>query len=117
MNNALAGGQRSLDDGDLARARESYQSALESVSLTHEAALKVGEGLYRTHDFAGAVRAFQRAGTFARSEAQAQYYNAVSLFEIGRYREAKRELAAALPSIEVTPEVARYRAKIQGSLN
>ena len=117
MNDAVADGQRALDDGDLGRARASYQSALEAVTLTHESALKVGEGLYRTHDFAGAVRAFERAGSFARSEAQFQYDNAVSLYEIGRYRDARRELATALPFIDVTPEVARYRAKIQGSLN
>lgn len=116
-NLAIAEGQRSLDNGDLARARESYRSALESASLSHDAALRVGEGLYRTHDFAGAVRAFQRAGPFARSEAQAQYYHAVSLYEIGRYRDAKRELAAALPFIEATPDVVRYQKKIEGSLN
>ena len=117
VNRAIAEGQRSLDDGDLARARESYQSALESASLSHDAALRVGEGLYRTHDFAGAVRAFQRAGSFARSEAQAQYYLAVSLYESGRYRDAKHELAAALPFIEATPDVVRYQKKIEGSLN
>ena len=117
VNLAIAEGQRSLDNGDLARARENYQSALESASLSHDAALRVGEGLYRTHDFAGAVRAFQRAGPFARSEAQAQYYHAVSLYEIGRYRDAKRELAAALPFLEATPDVVRYQKKIEGSLN
>ena len=110
----VAEGQRALDDGDLARARERYRSALAASSLPHEAALKVGEGLYRTHDFDGAVRAFQRAGTLVRSEAQFQYYLAVSLFEIGKYADAKRELTAALPNIEVTPEVARYRTKIEG---
>ena len=117
VNLAIAEGQRSLDDGDLVRARASYGSALESPSLGHDAALRVGEGLYRTHDFAGAVRAFQRAGSFARSEAQAQYYLAVSLYESGRYRDAKRELAAALPFIEATPDVVRYQKKIEGSLN
>ena len=111
---AVAEGQRALDDGDLARARERYRSALEATSITHDAALKVGEGLYRTHDFGGAVRAFQRAGNLFRSEAQSQYYLAVSLFETGRYADAKRELTAALPNIEVTPEVARYRTKIEG---
>ncbi|MEO6258934.1 MAG: hypothetical protein ABIP63_01245 [Thermoanaerobaculia bacterium] len=117
LRTALAEGQRALDDGDLAQARERYQSALEAASLTHEEALRIGEGLYRTKDFAGAVRAFRRAGSFARSEAQSQYANAVSLYEAGRYREAKRALADALPYLEMTPDVARYRAKIEGSVN
>lgn len=114
LNRALTEGQRSLEFGDLATARQSFRSCLDSPSLTHEEALKVGEGLYRTHDFDGAVRAFQRSGTFSHAEAQWQYDFAVSLFETGHYREAREALAAALPFIEVTPEVAHYRTKIEG---
>ena len=36
--------------------------------------------------------------------------------ENGRYAESKRELQAALPFIEVTPDVQRYRVKIEGAI-
>jgi hypothetical protein len=116
IRKAILDGQQALDDGDLGRARELYRPLLEASLLPHDPALQVGEGLYRTHDYAGAVRAFQRAGGFSRSEAQQQYDYAVSLYEIGRYGDAKRELAHALPSLEVTPEVARYRTRIEGAI-
>ena len=40
----------------------------------------------------------------------------VALYENGRYAEAKREMRAALPFIEVTPDVERYRVKIEGAI-
>jgi hypothetical protein len=51
-----------------------------------------------------------------RGEEQYHYYFAVALYETGRYAQAKRELAASIPYITVTSDVARYRAKIEGAI-
>ena len=70
-------------------------------------------GLYRTSDFRDAAAEFKRLAGFARGEEDLRYYNAVSLFEIGRFDEARLELACALPFIQVTDDVSRYRSKIE----
>ena len=67
-------------------------------------------------EFARAARVFAAAGVIAHGEEQYRYYYAVALYETSRYGDAKRELAAALPHITVTPGVARYRAKIEGAI-
>jgi len=113
----LADADRALHAGDLAQARAGYASILALPEPPHATLLKAGEGLCRARDFLGAVRAFERAGAFAKGEEPYRYYYAVALYESGRHRDAKRELAAALPFIEVTPEVQRYRAKIEHSLD
>ncbi len=97
--------------GDLATARAIYNSQLDTPQLPHGDLLKVGEGLYRSRDFRGAVRAFVRAGTLAKGEEPYRYYLAVSLYESGQYAAAKRELA------EKTPDVERYRVKIEGAID
>jgi tetratricopeptide (TPR) repeat protein len=108
--------QRAIDDGDLGRARSIYTSLLNGPALPHDAALRLAEGLYRVRDFAGAARAFARAGAIGSGEERYHYYFAVALYETGKYADAKRELAAALPYITMTPDVARYRAKIEGAI-
>jgi hypothetical protein len=116
IDTALADAQRAIDGGDIDRARSMYNELSTASSLSHTVALRVAEGLYRVHDFAGAARTFARAGAIGRGEEGYHYYYAVALYEKGRYGNAKRELAAALPYIEVTPEVTRYRAKIEGAI-
>ena len=113
----LADADRALDAGDLGQARAAYASVLALPELPHATLLKTGEGLYRARDFRGTVRAFERIGAFAKGEEPYRYYYAVALYESGRYRDAKRELAAALPFIEATPDVQRARAKIEHSLD
>lgn len=113
----LGDADRALHAGDLAQARAGYASLLALSELPHATLLKAGEGLCRARDFLAAVRAFERAGAFAKGEEPYRYYYAVALYESGRYRDAKRELAAALPFIEATPDVQRYRAKIEHSLD
>jgi tetratricopeptide (TPR) repeat protein len=113
----LADADRALHAGDLAQARAGYASLLALSELPRATLLKTGEGLCRARDFLAAVRAFERAGAFAKGEEPYRYYYAVALYESGRYRDAKRELAAALPFIEATPDVQRYRAKIEQSLD
>src|SRR4051794_32022109 len=110
---SLADAERAVNSGDLATARTLYRTAIEAPQVSHATALRAAEGLYRSRDFAGAIRAFQRAGTIGAGEEQYHYYYAVALYENGRYTESKRELMAALPFIEVTPDVERYRVKIE----
>jgi hypothetical protein len=69
---------------------------------------------YRTGEWVAAVDAFTRVGTFEKGEEHLRFYHAVALFETGRYDDAKKELACALPFIEETDDVLRYRAKIDG---
>ena len=113
---SLADAERAITAGDLAAARAIYSSRLETPQLPHGDLLKIGEGLYRSRDFRGAVRAFVRAGTLTKGEEPYRYYLAVSLYESGQYAAAKRELAAALPFVERTPDVERYRVKIEGAI-
>jgi tetratricopeptide (TPR) repeat protein len=113
---SLGDADRAVNGGDLATARTLYRAVLDSPQLSHASALRAAEGLYRSRDFAGAIRAFQKAGSLGAGEEQYHYYYAVALYENGRYAEAKRELQAALPFIEVTPDVQRYRVKIEGAI-
>jgi hypothetical protein len=112
----LAEADRALAAGDLTIARRIYSARLDAAQVPHVELIKIGEGLYRSRDFRGAARAFGRAGAFAKGEEPYHYYYAVALYETGQYGPAKRELAAALPFIEMGPDVVRYRAKIEGAL-
>lgn len=112
----LAAASRLLTANNLLEARAIYRDLIET-SLDRANVLAVAEGAYRARDFATVVRAIDRAGTLGKGEEPYRYYLAVALYETGNYRRAKRELAGALPFIEVTPSVERYRAKIEGSLN
>lgn len=111
----LATAERLLSENNLIAPRAIYRGLLDAAILDHATILAIGEGLYRAQDFTGAVRAFERAGTVRSGEERYRYYLAVALYETGNYAKAKRELAAALPHIEITPSVNRYRAKIEAS--
>jgi tetratricopeptide (TPR) repeat protein len=112
----LVEAQKAADNGDVGRARSIYNALLSGPPLAHDQTLRLAEGLYLVRDFASAVKAFQRAGTFGHGEEPYRYDYAVSLYETGHYNDAKRELAAALPYIPATPDVARNRAKIEGAI-
>src|SRR5436190_1585906 len=99
--------------GQLADANRLYASVVDAPSASRDAVVNAATGLYRTADYADAVRGFAKLGAFARGEEDLRFYNAVSLYETGRYGEAKHELACALPYINVTADVDRYRAKIE----
>lgn len=113
---SLADAQRAIDSGDVDRARSIYDALSSTPSLSHDAGLRVAEGLYRVRDFAGAAKAFAHAGAIGHGEEGYHYDYAVALYETGHYGDAKRELAAALPYVTMTPDVARYRAKIEGAI-
>jgi tetratricopeptide (TPR) repeat protein len=112
----LAAGERALATSELAEARRVYHGLLETPGISRETLIRVAEGLYRSRDFEGALAAFGKIGTLRRGEEPYHYYIAVAHYEMGRYQQAKKALEAALPYIEVTPDVARYRAKIEGSI-
>lgn len=112
----LDAAERALSQNELGAARTIYGQLLNVQTLDHATLLRIAEGSYRSRDFRGAVEAFERAGTLRAGEELYGYYLAVALYETGRYPDARRALDAALPFIEETPAVARYRAKIESAL-
>ena len=99
--------------GDIEDANAMFARLLKTPNPPRELVGQVATGFYRTGDYPGALRAFEKLGTFARGEEDLRYYKAVALYETGRYAEAKKELECALPFIELTDEVNRYRDKIE----
>lgn len=112
----LTASERALNGGNLIDARRFYRELLDAQGLDHDTLIRVAEGLYRARDFRSALTAFNRIGALRRGEEPYRYYVAVAAYETGDYPRAKKELAAALPYIEITPDVARYRSKIESSL-
>jgi len=112
INTQLAQADKALAGNNLPAARAIYQSVINQPTLDHATLLRIGEQSYRARDFATAVRAFTRSG-FNSGERPYHYYYAVALYETGQYEAARRELAEALPYIEVTQDVAQYRTKIE----
>ncbi len=115
VNARLAAGERALGATNLNEARRIYRELLEQPNLDHGTWIRIAEGLYRSRDFANTLVAFQRAGALRPGEEAYRYYIAVANYETGQIERAKRELAAALPHIELTADVQRYRAKIEGA--
>ncbi|MFZ2492054.1 MAG: hypothetical protein WA208_11265, partial [Thermoanaerobaculia bacterium] len=106
-----------LEHDDVYGARAKLRDAFAITNLRRDDILKIAEEAYRARDFALSVEAFARAGALGRGEEAFGYYLAVALYETGKYREAKAALGAALPHIDVTDDVARYRAKIEGAVH
>ena len=113
----IASGDHALAANDLGRARTLFREALEKTPDDRALLFRIAEGLYRARDFAQALRAFTRLMPFRVGEEHYRYYLAVAHYETGDYATAKRELRVALPYIEETPDVARYRAKIEAAIN
>ena len=111
----LAAAERALIAANLVEARRIYRELLDLPNLDRDSAIRVAEGLYRSRDFAGTLAGFQRAGALRAGEEPYRYYIAVALYETGQHARARQELAAALPYIELTPDVQRYRAKIEAA--
>ena len=111
----LAAGERALLSASLVEARNLYRELLEAGNHDHPTWIRVAEGLYRSRDFTGALAAFQHVGALRPGEEAYRYYVAVAAYETGQFDRARRELAEALPYIEITPDVERYRVKIEGA--
>jgi hypothetical protein len=97
----------------LDRANEIYNAIATAADAPREIVAEAGVGLYRTGAYANAAAIFARLVPFVRGEEDLRYYNAVSLFETGKFVEAKKELVCALPFLEVTDDITRYRTKIE----
>ncbi len=112
--NSLRQAEALADEGEIRDANEIYirLAAGEPREIVAAAAV----GLYRTGSYRDAVQAFRRLGALGRGEEDLHYYFAVSLYESGDYETARRELMCALPYIELTNEVARYRIKIEQAI-
>jgi hypothetical protein len=111
----LAAADRALAARKLADAQKIYRGLLADPTVAHDDLLRVAEGLYRSRDFTGVLQAFEHAGALRNGEEIYRYYRAVALYETEQYAAAKKELAAALPYIQETAEVARYRARIEAA--
>lgn len=105
------------DNGLVAEADAIYTRLINTAAAPREVISAAAVGLYRTGAFHESVEAFRRLGVFAKGEEDLRYYHAVSLFEVGEYAAAQKELACALPYIEMTDEVARYRLRIDQMLS
>lgn len=99
--------------GDFDGANAIYRRLAAAPDASRDVLAAAATGFYRTSDFRDAVDVFDRIGTFARGEEDLRYYRAVALFESGRYADAQKELACALPYIQITDEVSHNRAKIE----
>jgi len=99
--------------GQVDEANTTYLRLLNAPDVSRDTVAAVATGLYRTGDYRNALRALQKIGTFLRGEEDLRFYKAVALYETGSYSEAKKELACALPYIQMTDDVSRYRVKIE----
>ncbi|HYS53444.1 MAG TPA: hypothetical protein VER58_06745 [Thermoanaerobaculia bacterium] len=99
--------------GQVDEANTTYLRLLNAPDVSRDTVAAVATGLYRTGDYRNALRALQKLGTFLRGEEDLRFYKAVALYETGSYNEAKKELACALPYIQMTDDVSRYRVKIE----
>ena len=111
----IAAAERALVATNLAEAKRIYRDLLDAPNVDHATWIRIAEGLYRSRDFAGTLTAFQQVGTLRPGEEAYRYYIAVAAFETGQFERARRELAGALPHIEVTTDVQRYRDKIEAA--
>jgi tetratricopeptide (TPR) repeat protein len=98
--------------GDVAGASDIYERLLMSSSSSRETLVEVATGFYRLGVYDRARYAFDRVGELRRGEEDLRYYKAVSLFETGDYHDARKEIACALPYLEVTNDVAHYSEMI-----
>jgi hypothetical protein len=98
-------------------SRQAEAGRVEAVAAAaRTAALQHARDLARGEQFRAALVAFDQLGPLTTGESAYRYDRAVALYELGRYAEAKEELAAALPYVAPSTEVERYRAKIEGAI-
>jgi tetratricopeptide (TPR) repeat protein len=111
-NESLQQAEELAARGDVASASAIYERFLTTPAVSRETLVQVASGFYRIGVYDRARYAFDRVGELRRGEEDLRYYKAVSLFETGAYYDARKELACALPFIEVTTEVAHYSTMI-----
>jgi tetratricopeptide (TPR) repeat protein len=107
--------QKAALNGDIDNAVFLFSQVASSNHANRSQIAAAATGLYRTSAYIEAVEAFKRLGPFAHGEADLRYYDAVALYETGHYDEARKQLACALPYLEPSDDVVRYRMKIEQS--
>lgn len=113
---ALRTAETAAGNGRIDEAVRIYTGLAGSTAVPREVLAEAAVGLYRTGAFREAAQAFRKFGTFAKGEEDLRYYYAVALYETGSYADAQKELACALPFIQVTDDVSRYRTKIESTV-
>ena len=113
---ALRTAEAAAGNGNINEAVRIYSGLINAMGVPREVLAEAAVGLYRTGAFREAVQGFQKFGTFAKGEEDLRYYHAVALYETGEYVAAQKELACALPFIQVTDDVSRYRVKIESTI-
>ena len=113
---ALRTAETAASTGRIDEAVRIYTGLANSTAVPREVLAEAAVGLYRTGSFREAAQAFHKFGTFAKGEEDLRYYYAVSLYETGSYADAQKELSCALPFIQVTDDVTRYRLKIENTV-
>ena len=113
---ALRTAETAAGNGRIDEAVRIYSGLAASPAAPREVLAEAAVGLYRTGAFREAAQAFRKFGTFAKGEEDLRYYFAVALYESGSYADAQKELACALPFIQVTDDVSRYRTKIESTV-
>ena len=103
------------DAGELSAATAMYARIATTANVPRQIVIEAAIGLYRTSAFPESLAAFRSLGELAKGEEDLRFYTAVALFETGAYLEAEKELACAVPFIQMTDDVARYRARIEQS--
>jgi len=108
----LRAADAAAEAGRLDDALQKYASLVQEPATSRSLLMDAAIGLYRLGAYSEAVEAFRRIGEFARGDEDLRYYFAVSLWETAAFAEARLQLACALPSIQETEEVVRYRERI-----
>lgn len=112
----LRAAETAASTGRIDEAVRIYTGLANSPSVPREVLAEAAVGLYRTGAFREAAQAFRKFGTFAKGEEDLRYYYAVALYETGSYAGAQKELSCALPFLQVTEDVTRYRSKIENTV-
>jgi hypothetical protein len=109
---ALRQAEALADAGQTMEAMRIWSSLAESPASSREVLIESAIGLYEIGAFRQALPVFGRLGVFGRGEEDLRYYYAVVLYETGDFAAARHELACALPYIQESDDVERYRLKI-----
>jgi len=113
LTTKLKQAQKAAINGDADTATFLFSQIASASNANRSQIAAAATGLYQTSAYIEAVEAFKRLGPFARGEADLRYYDAVALYETGHYDEARKQLACALPFLEPSDDVVRYRMKIE----
>ena len=105
----VANAREALARHDLAAAETDLAAALKSEPGNRAARLLFGELQYLRSNWSAGAATFQKLEPFDPAEAKLEFYQAVCLYNIGRFAEARAALKRALPGISSSPTVEKYK--------